>query len=215
MRVAERARRRAARLRLVEAPSRGGAGTTSIGGATAGSGATSGASTLPGSDAGPPVCNDNCPEIDCPSGQMLKYLDMVCCPVCVECDASDQLACPSTYDCGPAAHAEVLPGQCCLTCVADDPQACMTQVDSAIDGAGLTIQKYDRQCQVDSDCASAVLSTACMQTCILAPKTSLSALLAELTMVEACPACPAPNPIVPDCAPPVCLNQICQLPSFK
>ncbi len=195
--------------------SRGGAGMTSIGGAAAGASATSGVGMLPGSDAGPPVCNDNCPEIDCPSGQRLQYLDMQCCPICIACNASDQAACPPTYDCGPAAHAEVLPGQCCLSCVANDPAVCMMQIDSANAGASTAFQKYSQQCQVDSDCAGAVLSTACTQTCIIAPRASLSALLAELTMVEVCPACPAPNPVASYCYTPACLNQTCQVPNFK
>ncbi len=193
----------------------GGAATRSKGGA-AGNGATSGAGTLPGSDAGPPVCIDNCPEIACPAGQTLQYPDpTLCCPVCVACNASDRATCQPSYDCGPAAHAEVLPGQCCLSCVANDPDACMTQVSGANDHALSIVRQYSQQCQVDSDCAVAVLSTTCSQTCILAPQTSLSALLAELTMVEACPACPAPNPITPVCDTPACLNQTCQVPNFK
>ncbi|HTA93946.1 MAG TPA: hypothetical protein VK745_30420 [Polyangiaceae bacterium] len=195
--------------------SRGGAGMTSIGGAAAGAGATSGAGTPPGSDAGPPLCTDNCPEIACPSGQMVKYVDTVCCPFCVACSASDQAACQPSYDCGPAAHVEVLPEQCCPTCVANDPALCMMQIDSANAGANAIFPKYSMQCQVGSDCAGAILSTACMQTCIIAPQASLPALLAELTMVEVCPACPAPNPVTPYCDTPACLNQTCQVPSFK
>ena len=195
--------------------SRGGAGSSNGGSAAAGDGATSGTTTLPESDAGPPVCNDSCPEVDCPSDQMLQFQNMLCCPVCESCSASDHAACSPSYDCGPAAHAEIPPGSCCVTCVAKDQSTCATQMESANDGTFAAYPKYNQQCQVDSDCAGAVLSTTCSQSCFYALKSLLPAYLAELTKVRQCPACALPPPSAPTCVAPVCLNQTCTLPDFK
>lgn len=207
MSAARAVRRRAARPQLAEA--RHAAARTSVGGAAAGSSATAGAATLPGSDAGlPPVCNDICTDIDCPSGQTLQYLDTLCCPFCESCSAPDQ-ACPPPDDCGPAAHLEIPAGQCCAQCVANDQVACMNQIQTAQAGANAALQKYSMQCQVDSDCAGAVLATTCTNTCIYAPRASLAAYLADLMQLEDCSACALPPPVASTCVTPVCSSQIC------
>jgi hypothetical protein len=185
--------------------------TSSAGVAAALEGGSSGA--VAAADAGPPVCNDSCPDLNCPSGQTLQYPDTLCCPICESCSAPEEM-CPPAADCGPAAHLEIPAGQCCSQCVANDPVACMNQVQIANDGASAAYQKYGMQCQVDSDCAGAVLNSTCTYTCIYASKSSLAPLLAELAK-EDCSACALPPPSAPTCVAPVCLNHDCTIPSFK
>jgi hypothetical protein len=185
--------------------------TSSAGVAAALEGGSSGA--VAAADAGPPVCNDSCPDLTCPSGQALTYPDTLCCPICESCSAPDQM-CPPTAECGPAAHLEIPLGQCCAGCVANDPTACMNQIQTANADENAAYQKYGMHCQVDSDCAGAVLNSTCTYTCIYVSKSSLAPLLAELAK-EDCSACALPPPSAPTCVAPVCLNQTCTVPSFK
>ncbi|MEO8904382.1 MAG: hypothetical protein ABI488_18615 [Polyangiaceae bacterium] len=195
------------------APGVAGSVVVSGGGAAAaptGGSSSPGAGAASASDAGPPVCNDSCPAVICPSGEALQYLSALCCPVCESCNAPDQ-ACPPSYECGSAARSEIPKGQCCANCVANDQAACDTQTSAYGTGGAALAQQYSAPCQKDADCGSAVVDNPCQQGCVYGLTNQVAAYAAALSQLgQSCSACPLFPPLTGGCSTaPVCNSGTC------
>lgn len=185
----------------------GGAGRGITGGSSSGGAAAAGGNAI--SDAGPPACNDSCPEVDCPPSQTIRYPEAMCCPVCVACDAADVAACGASPDCGPSGHPEIRGGNCCAACVANDAALCAKQSAASDDVRNTLYGKYQGTCQTDADCASAFIDTNCPQGCLYALKGTITAYAADVTKLEDCSACPLPAPAQRACLVPHCWRGAC------
>lgn len=185
----------------------GGAGREIAGGSSSGGAAATDGGA--GSRAGQPACNDSCPEVDCPSGQLTVYPEGMCCPVCVICTPADIAACGPSPACGPTGHLEVPDGNCCAACVANDAALCMKQTDASDAARNALVGKYQGTCQTDADCASAFIPTNCPQGCLYAPKGTITAYAAELTKLEDCSACALPPPAQQTCQAAHCWRGAC------
>lgn len=157
-----------------------------------------------------PACKMTEPS-QCEIGETLVSSPDRYCPYCRACAMDEKNACPP-YTCGPAAHNEMAPGQCCSTCVPNDAALCTAQQQTYAEQREPVAEQYLAQCKKDADCASALVNTPCEQGCVAALAASTPAFVADLSAL-ACPACPLQPPVsirpTGHCASATCLKGLC------
>jgi hypothetical protein len=127
------------------------------------------------------------------------------------------VACP-VYKCAAGSHFEILPGQCCGTCVAD-PKSCDVGMKEYEMNRQALFDKYSSgYCQTDGECAIAPEVNQCVARCGVAlPSNTIGnweSNLANFAM-QSCSACP--KPFIPPCAAqfPRCMMNRCVLLGVK
>ncbi|MEP7053197.1 MAG: hypothetical protein ABJB12_22725 [Pseudomonadota bacterium] len=159
-----------------------------------------------------PVCTTTLPS-QCAVGEALVTSADRYCPYCRICARDEKNVCPP-FACGSAAHNELAPGQCCSSCVPNDPALCASQQQAYVEQRQPIVDQYVALCTEDADCSSALLNTPCEQTCVATLRESAPAFVADLAAL-ACPGCPLQPPVSlrpgGQCPPATCLNGLCML----
>ena len=183
----------------------------SSGGDSAGGRSAGGSAGGPSSAGTAPVLQ--CDKVICPSipttCKRVVQDPKECCPSCPDtgCDV-----CPD-LECAEGTHGEVAPGDCCRTCVADPPDACVEGQKAYETLRQQLLAKYGSgSCKNSAECSLVKEDNRCASGCNVAlPTQSISNWTNNLNSnaKSNCASCPAPAQI--ECNPQVaaCVNGKC------
>ena len=181
---------------------------TGIGGKATGTGGkatgTGGKATGTGGKA---TCLDlPCPDIDCAPGYVPVPDPSGCCKLGCR-SLCEGTACPGIA-CGSGSHLEVLPDQCCPTCVPDN---CEEQRANYNNYRQQLIDKYSASgCMRDNDCAVFYEKNDCAVGCgISVPRITVDSLVSNLesyAKLNCNPNCMQPVPPCEPPSPPTCFK---------
>jgi hypothetical protein len=150
-----------------------------------------------------------CSPIACASGYVIVPNANGCCSHCES--VCSNVICPGVA-CGSGSHLEVLPGQCCPTCIQD---SCQDQLQRYQDVRKQFIEKYTSvQCAANVDCTIYYEKTQCAVGCgVAVPHSVLNDLesnLQSFAQNNCSPDCTLPTPPCDPRPAPVCLQGRCQ-----
>ena len=149
-----------------------------------------------------------CPAIPTTCRQIVQDPG-ACCPTCLDsgCPTCAAIACPT------GSHAEVVAGDCCASCVADPPDACVVGQQSYASMRASMLEKYGSLgCSNSTDCVIIPENNACALTCGIVTPSRMSTSFQDSLDTNAksyCSMCKPPLAVPCVSMLPACVNGKC------